>query len=68
LQTAGIEQRLRVVAEVAEDLRSFFDRLAAQVGLVKNVKQGICVAFGVLLETDRNVKEVLGIKMRCPCV
>jgi hypothetical protein len=46
-------------------LRSFFDRLAAQVGLVGNVKNRFHVAFGVL-ETDRKVKEVLGIRCVAP--
>ncbi|KAH8747740.1 hypothetical protein F5883DRAFT_436983, partial [Diaporthe sp. PMI_573] len=35
----------------------------AQVGLVGNLKDGFSVAYGVLLDTNRKVREVLGINL-----
>jgi hypothetical protein len=54
------------------ELAAIFDRLdrarlelvlrisMAQVGLIGNLQEGFCVAFGVLQETNTNVKQVLG--------
>jgi hypothetical protein len=51
--------------QLASDISEQLDGLERSLGLVKD---GFRVAFGVLLETDRKVKGVLGIKTRSPCI
>ncbi|KAK3897922.1 hypothetical protein C8A05DRAFT_47622 [Staphylotrichum tortipilum] len=108
LQTAAVEQQVRGIAEVAEELRSFFDTLAAeqqkrsipqlihslksgdkedkqladildrldrardllilqvsvaQVGVMGNLEKGFSVAFGILMDTNKKVNEVLGTNL-----
>jgi hypothetical protein len=108
LQTAAVGQQVRDITEVAGELRSFLDALAAeqqkrsipqlihsmksgdkedkqlagilnrldrardllvlqvsvaQVGVMGNLEEGFCVAFDMLMDTNKKVNAVLGTNL-----